>query len=379
MAQDGAIQSVREAILEGRWRDAMRALDGTEAGPQQDALRLWLHATISDPIALSSSIDSFDARGDSVAAVIVARVAGRVAAASLDVDDALFRYDGALALAKGAQYDEEICLTQLEAAEVLMDRGGPSDSSAAAARLADARDHAGAQLGVQVRLQIALQRARGAAGDIVGALRALDELRTSAPTPALRAKVEMVVAELHESRGEDFASKASAQRGIELLEQCVLTLPTQHRGTFWSTTARRALRERANSRQTKKPATDTDRELRLLDIMKRLASERDHDRLLERITDAAVELSGAERGFVLLPGDDGKLEPKLVRAMASADDPSVAFSRSIAEAVWIDGEPLVTVDAQGDGRLSEYLSVHKLMLRSVASLPIRSRDEPLSF
>jgi transcriptional regulator with GAF, ATPase, and Fis domain len=56
---------------------------------------------------------------------------------------------------------------------------------------------------------------------------------------------------------------------------------------------------------------------------------------------------------------------------ALADQAHEAFSRSIAEAVLIDGEPIVTVDAVSDGRLSSYQSVHKLMLRSVACLPIR--------
>ena len=85
---------------------------------------------------------------------------------------------------------------------------------------------------------------------------------------------------------------------------------------------------------------------------------------------------GRSAGFLLLPDEaSGVLEPKLVRTSATAaDDPSVAFSRSIAEAVLIDGEPILTVDATGDRRLSEYLSVHKLMLRSVACLPVRGRS-----
>jgi DNA-binding NtrC family response regulator len=62
-----------------------------------------------------------------------------------------------------------------------------------------------------------------------------------------------------------------------------------------------------------------------------------------------------------------------VRDAIRPDEPHVAFSQSIAEAVLIDGEPIVTADARTDGRLSEYLSVHNLMLRSVACLPIRDR------
>src|SRR5690606_38125046 len=102
---------------------------------------------------------------------------------------------------------------------------------------------------------------------------------------------------------------------------------------------------------------------RLLEILKRLASEHDLDRLLERITDCAIELSGAERGFVLLADEErGTLSPHTVRDAASPEDPHVAFSRSIAEAVLIDGEPILTVDARSDRRLSVYVSVHKLML-----------------
>lgn len=119
---------------------------------------------------------------------------------------------------------------------------------------------------------------------------------------------------------------------------------------------------------------DSQRASRLLEITKRLARERQIDRLLERITDAAVDLSGAERGFVLLTDESGNLAPRTVRQAESDDAAHVAFSRSIAEAVLIDGEPIVTIDARDDRRLTEYMSVHKLMLRSVACLPIRGQS-----
>jgi transcriptional regulator with GAF, ATPase, and Fis domain len=111
---------------------------------------------------------------------------------------------------------------------------------------------------------------------------------------------------------------------------------------------------------------------RLFQIIKRLASEHDLDRLLERIIESAVDLSAAERGSVLLVDAAGHLTPQFTRTRMSVQDEALAsFSRSIAEAVLIDGEPIVTVDATADGRLSSYVSVHKLMLRSVACLPIR--------
>jgi serine/threonine-protein kinase PknK len=117
--------------------------------------------------------------------------------------------------------------------------------------------------------------------------------------------------------------------------------------------------------------TGDPRLVRLLEILKRLARERDKTRLLERITDAAVELSGAERGFVLLVDETGQLCPHTVREGRGVEqDPHVAFSRSIAEAVLIDGEPIITVNARDDARVNEFMSVHKLMLKSVACIPI---------
>ena len=105
------------------------------------------------------------------------------------------------------------------------------------------------------------------------------------------------------------------------------------------------------------------------------AGEREVARLLTLITDSAVDLSGAERGFVLTLNARGELEPFLVRHVGLAeDDPHVAFSRSIAESVLIDGAPLITVDASADHRLSEYVSVHQMMLKSVVALPIRGRS-----
>jgi DNA-binding NtrC family response regulator len=76
---------------------------------------------------------------------------------------------------------------------------------------------------------------------------------------------------------------------------------------------------------------------------------------------------------VLLVGEDGGLEPATIRsAEVELGSQTAAFSRSIAESVLIDGEPVITVDAARDARVSDYMSVHQLMLRSVACLPIET-------
>ena len=166
-----------------------------------------------------------------------------------------------------------------------------------------------------------------------------------------------------------------------------MKLPRDHRDAFWHDPRRRAVRTQAarfaeSAHRSLPERTETvmsvadPRMVRLLEIVKRLASEHVLERLLERIVDSAVELSGAERGFVLLVDGKGKLEPQVARGRHGVEeDPATAFSRSIAEAVLIDGDSIVTTDATHDGRLREYTSVHQLSLRSVACLPIRSPEK----
>jgi len=306
-----------------------------------------------------------------------------------DVDAALVGYDDAHARYRALGQPREVTETLLDSAEILLDRDGPADASAATARLARARTliDAEGQGEFRLRLRVLLARARGAAGDVDGAARELEEaLRDvrAASDRDLEWQVLAAAGRLHAVRGADFLSRRHEQMAVEVLEAIAGGLAREHREPFWNDPRRRDVRRRA-SRDDLPPESGpsspvraaaggfADRAARLLEITKRLATELDVSRLLERINDAAVELSGAERGFVLLVDDSGALVSHAARDTTQPGDAHVAFSRSIAEAVLIDGEPIVTVDARDDRRLSEYMSVHKLMLRSVACLPIRGR------
>jgi transcriptional regulator with GAF, ATPase, and Fis domain len=112
-----------------------------------------------------------------------------------------------------------------------------------------------------------------------------------------------------------------------------------------------------------------DRLGRILAINRELAAEHDLPRLLERVTDHAISLLRAERGFVILVGVGGELSVHTSRDRAG-DDPHARFSRSIAERVIGNREPVVSQSARDDDRMADYLSVHQLMLQSVACVPI---------
>jgi serine/threonine-protein kinase PknK len=111
---------------------------------------------------------------------------------------------------------------------------------------------------------------------------------------------------------------------------------------------------------------------RLLSINKRLNSELRLPRLLELIMDTVIELTNAERGFLLLAERDGALSIKVARNIdrRSLEGAELALSRSIAEKAARTGEPVVTVDAAADGRFQEAMSVSSLNLRSVLAAPL---------
>lgn len=168
--------------------------------------------------------------------------------------------------------------------------------------------------------------------------------------------------------------RKAAVRAVEIWDDMATSLPLPLRAGFWRDATRSAIRE-----ASRRPTASLDIPAAsglpgLLRTMRRLASEHDLDKLLAVITDGAVSLSGAERGFLLLVDEHGVLEAKTIRqAESQLGEQTASFSRSIAETVLIDGEPVITVDASHDARVQDYMSVHRLMLKSIACLPIASR------
>ena len=113
---------------------------------------------------------------------------------------------------------------------------------------------------------------------------------------------------------------------------------------------------------------------RLLTLSRRLNSEDDVARILDEVIDTAIDVTAAERGFLLLRQHD-TLAPVVSRNFAATDlaDASPSLSRSIAERAAQSGEPVVTVDAGIDERFGAAASVAALRLRSVLVVPMRQR------
>ncbi len=121
----------------------------------------------------------------------------------------------------------------------------------------------------------------------------------------------------------------------------------------------------------------------VLALNRRLSAEHDSGRLLEVLMDAAVALTGAERGFLLL--DDRAVEgrepkegsePDLEVAIARNLDrenlrrPEGKLSQSVALEVFRSGERVLAVNAMADPRFHEQKSIHAGSLRSILSVPL---------
>ena len=202
-------------------------------------------------------------------------------------------------------------------------------------------------------------------------------------------------ARLSTAQGGLATARRDAEAALAMLEDTAARLPQDLREVFWDDPRRRALRDMhvaalaspsvlapvfnptsvglASDHRTHNGLTRTeDRLSRVLEVTRELARERDDlPRLLECVTDHAVALLGAERGFVVLVGRDGELETHTARSPSGESDPHARFSRSVAERVVQSGEPVVTMSARDDMRLAEAVSVHRLMIQSIACVPIR--------
>ncbi len=116
--------------------------------------------------------------------------------------------------------------------------------------------------------------------------------------------------------------------------------------------------------------------LRLAEINKALNTEIDVHRLLELIIDAVIELTNAERGF-LITVKDGEMEFEVARNFmeAAVENPEVAVSRSIASQVMSKLKPVMSINAREDERFSTVQSIINLGLRSVLCVPLLVRTE----
>ncbi len=104
----------------------------------------------------------------------------------------------------------------------------------------------------------------------------------------------------------------------------------------------------------------------------------DTDTVLAQVMDTVIQLTGAERGFIMLRNKaTGALEFRVARGIdreqLGRDD--FTISNTIVNEVATTGEPVLTDNARSDPRYRSQESIVGYQLRSILAVPLRVRDE----
>ena len=110
----------------------------------------------------------------------------------------------------------------------------------------------------------------------------------------------------------------------------------------------------------------------LLEIGRKVLAEEDIDLILATAMDGAIQLSGAERGLIILFDQDGRTRFHTARNLAREDleQPGNEISRSIIRKVREHKKPLFLKNAREDPEFKASKSVRGLKVLSVICLPL---------
>ncbi len=109
----------------------------------------------------------------------------------------------------------------------------------------------------------------------------------------------------------------------------------------------------------------------LLEISKALNSSLRLDDVLEKVIEAVLALTRAERGILLLGEDADQMEIKVQRNFDASGTDDARYSSTVVRDVVTRGEPRILTDAAQDERFSGQESIVGLSLRTVMCVPLR--------
>ncbi|MEZ4438675.1 MAG: sigma 54-interacting transcriptional regulator [Polyangiaceae bacterium] len=304
-------------------------------------------------------------------AATAASVMGEGAVWRGDVEGALAAFERALGqLGEGAARERAETLMHVAEAELARD-----DLAAAERALASARALV-VELGADdLRARAALLEARLALArdDRPLALVELERARERAEAAGQRellADVHRWSSQACRAQGARLLADEHAQAARRLWERTALSLPRELGAAFWRH-PKRALAEVQGPEVTPGRGSLRQAQLsRLLDINKKLNSSLETAQILAWTIDSALELTGAERGYVLLAGQEGLTVAVARNIDSAAESEEARFSQNIARQVVASAEPVITVDAERDERFEAHHSVHAMRLKSVLTVPI---------
>ncbi len=117
----------------------------------------------------------------------------------------------------------------------------------------------------------------------------------------------------------------------------------------------------------------------ILNIVRKINTSLVLTDVLELVTDEAIRIAKAERGFLMLADDDGKLEFVVGRSAKgeSIQAESFQISSTVLEDVFSTGESLCIENALSDERFERRQSIMNLELQTIICSPLHTHKEKI--
>ena len=116
---------------------------------------------------------------------------------------------------------------------------------------------------------------------------------------------------------------------------------------------------------------------KLLEFNRQIFAKTDMDETLDLATDYLIELTGAERGLIILFGTDQPFYFETARNLQKEEleNPEFEVSRTIIEAVKVSGDPIFLRNALEDPHVAKSASVARLKILSVICMPLKRKGK----
>jgi Nif-specific regulatory protein len=113
-------------------------------------------------------------------------------------------------------------------------------------------------------------------------------------------------------------------------------------------------------------------------ISQEINTLQDINPLLRSILHIAMEVIGAERGFILMFDERQKLLPQIAQNISEKQvDDLGEISNSVLQQVMEKGEPVISFDAQTDDRFQGAQSIRIQRIQSIAAVPLTIKTRPI--
>lgn len=134
---------------------------------------------------------------------------------------------------------------------------------------------------------------------------------------------------------------------------------------------------KAAEQETQQPVLNNEAQMALFEVGKAICSSVDLPTILDNIMDAVIDLTKAERGYLVLQDELGR---QTVKAARNRDRDSIqsmeyAYSTTVVAEVFSTGKGILTSDAQTDHRFMKERSVVMFRLTSIMAAPLRIRGK----